>query len=54
MTDLVVRGATVVDGTGAPGRVADVAVDDGRVVAVGDVGARRPSSARSRPGTRHE
>lgn len=35
--DLVVRGAVVVDGTGAPGREADVAVADGRIVAVGEV-----------------
>ncbi len=35
--DLVVRGGTVVDGTGAPRRVADVAVDGGRVTAVGEV-----------------
>jgi N-acyl-D-aspartate/D-glutamate deacylase len=33
--DLVVRGGTVVDGTGAPARTADVAVHRGRVVAVG-------------------
>ncbi len=37
MVDLVVRGATVVDGTGAPARQADVAVHEGRVVAVGTV-----------------
>jgi N-acyl-D-aspartate/D-glutamate deacylase len=35
--DLVVRGGTVVDGTGADRRVADVAVDDGRVSVVGEV-----------------
>ena len=35
--DLVVRGGTVVDGTGAERRAADVAVDDGRITAVGDV-----------------
>jgi N-acyl-D-amino-acid deacylase len=33
---LVVRGGTVVDGTGAAGRLADVVVDGDRVVAVGD------------------
>jgi len=35
--DLVIRGGRVVDGTGQPARVADVAVADGRVVAVGAV-----------------
>src|SRR3954447_3715550 len=40
MHDLVIRGATVVDGTGAPRRAADVAVDDGRITAVGHVGER--------------
>jgi N-acyl-D-aspartate/D-glutamate deacylase len=36
MHDLVVRGGFVVDGTGAPGRVADVAVEDGLIVEVGE------------------
>ena len=38
--DLVVRGGTVVDGTGAPRRTADVAVRDGVVVEVGRVSGR--------------
>jgi N-acyl-D-aspartate/D-glutamate deacylase len=39
--DLVVRGGTVVDGTGAERREADVAVDGGRITAVGEVGDGR-------------
>ena len=37
MLDLIIRGATLVDGTGAPARVADVGVVDGRVAEVGTV-----------------
>ncbi len=33
--ELVIRGGSVVDGTGAPARQADVAVDGGRIVGVG-------------------
>src|SRR5919112_976365 len=39
MHDLVIRGGTVVDGTGEPARTADVAVDDGVVTEVGRVPA---------------
>src|SRR5438128_2596473 len=35
MHDLLVRGGTLVDGTGAPARTADVAVDDGLITEVG-------------------
>ena len=37
MHDLLIRDADVVDGTGAPRRRADVAVADGRIVAIGDL-----------------
>ena len=35
--DLIIRGGTVVDGTGAPAQTADVAVQDGLIVEVGQV-----------------
>ena len=40
MHDLVVRNGTVVDGTGAPRKSVDVAIDGGRISAVGEVSAR--------------
>ncbi|MCU1398536.1 MAG: Amidohydrolase 3 [Acidimicrobiales bacterium] len=39
MSDLVLRGGTVVDGTGAAPRLADVLVRDGRIVAIGSISA---------------
>lgn len=37
--DLIIRGATVIDGTGGPRRVADVAVTGDTITAVGDLSA---------------
>ena len=33
--DIIIRGGTVYDGTGSPGRIADVAIDGDRIAAVG-------------------
>jgi N-acyl-D-amino-acid deacylase len=34
MDDLVIHGGEMIDGSGAPGRVADVVVTNGRIVAI--------------------
>ena len=47
MFDLVIRGGTVVDGTGATGIAADVAIEDGRVVAIEPGDALATAEARA-------
>ena len=41
MGDLIIRGGSVVDGTGAPARRADVEIEDGVVTEIGDLAGRR-------------
>src|SRR5262249_55856326 len=47
MLDLVIKNGTVIDGTGAPGHRADVAIQGGKIVTVGKVtdGAHRTIDA---------
>lgn len=45
MTELVITGGTLVDGTGAAPRLADIAVEDGRITEVADAGSLRATNA---------
>jgi N-acyl-D-amino-acid deacylase len=46
MLDLVIRGGIVFDGTGAPGRPADIGLRRDRIAAVGDLSAVDPGAVR--------
>ena len=50
---LIIRGGTVVDGTGAPARTADVAIDGGVITEVGTDRRRRGTHDRCRRPARH-
>ena len=45
MHDLVIRGATVVDGTGAPAFTGDIAIDGDHVTEVGGTAGRATASS---------
>ena len=38
MFDLIIKGGTLIDGTGAPRRQADIGIQGGRIVAIGRIG----------------
>jgi len=47
MHDIVIRGGTIVDGTGQPAFTGDIAVDGGRIAVVGEKRVR--AGVRSTP-----
>ena len=47
--DVIIRGGTVYDGSGKPGRVADVAIKGDRIIAIGNLRGRRATQQRSMP-----
>ena len=46
MHDMVIRGGTIVDGTGAPAFTGDIAIDAGRITAIGTVTGARIGAGR--------
>ena len=40
MSELILRGGTVIDGTGRPGEIADVLVQDGVIAEIGNLNGR--------------
>ena len=48
MLDYVIRSGTVIDGTGEPGRLADIGIRDGRIVAIGQIDGGESGRSRRR------
>ena len=53
MHDIVIRGGTIVDGTGAPASVGDVAIDGDRIVQVGGKAGPGKREVEGRRAARH-
>ncbi|MDG4861606.1 D-aminoacylase [Streptomyces sp. T-3] len=51
MLDHLIKGATVVDGTGAPARVADVGIRDGRIAVIAEPGTVQEAAASTEDAT---
>jgi N-acyl-D-aspartate/D-glutamate deacylase len=49
MLDILIRDATLVDGSGAPAVRADIGVKDGRIAEVGRIPPRTANGGRRRP-----
>ncbi len=44
MYDVIIKGGTVYDGTGKPGFIADVAIEGGKIAAIGDLSGKEAST----------
>ena len=53
MFDLIIRNAKLVDGTGAPAREADIAIKDGLIADVCNVGTIESTATSTRAGVHH-
>ena len=42
--DIIIRGGTIVDGTGTPRYVSDIAIKDGKIAQIGGLRGRAPTA----------